>query len=147
MTVTVVMGSYRRLPEPPTFVSRAAKAAKTLTLRTPAKLYIYETLLEGLAQYLQHVTAELGQFIQKEHAVVGQRHLARHRHLSPADQAHIGDGVKGSANRRVVTKAMRPPVRPGTQWTLAASMASAKLISGKIVVRQQARMDWPAQGP
>jgi hypothetical protein len=45
MTATVVMGSYRPLPEPPMFVSRAAKVAKTLKLRTPAKLYIYETLL------------------------------------------------------------------------------------------------------
>jgi hypothetical protein len=37
---SVVMGSYRPLPEPPKFVSRAANVAKTLKLRTPAKLYI-----------------------------------------------------------------------------------------------------------
>ena len=33
MTATVVMGSYRPLPEPPKFVSRAAKATKTSKLR------------------------------------------------------------------------------------------------------------------
>jgi hypothetical protein len=49
MTTTVVMSSYRPLPEPPTFVSRAAKAVKTLKSRTPAKLYIYETLLKWLS--------------------------------------------------------------------------------------------------
>jgi hypothetical protein len=26
---------------------------------------------------------------------VGQRHLARHRHVAPADQPHIGNGVNG----------------------------------------------------
>ena len=45
MTVTVVMGSYRPLPQAPEFVSRAANIAKTLKLRTPAELYVYETLL------------------------------------------------------------------------------------------------------
>jgi hypothetical protein len=63
MTVTVVMSSYRPLPEPPEFVSRAAKAAKTLKLRTPAKLYVYETLLERLAQDLENMAAELGPLI------------------------------------------------------------------------------------
>src|SRR4029450_9582734 len=86
MPATVVMGSYRPLPEPPKFVSRAAKVAKTLKLRTPAKLYIYETLLERLAQDLKHMTAKLGQFIQAQNAVMGQRHFARHRHLASADQ-------------------------------------------------------------
>jgi hypothetical protein len=66
---SVVMGSYRPLPEPPKFASRAAKAAKTLKLRTSAKLYIYETLLERLQQDLQDMAAELGQFIQEEDPV------------------------------------------------------------------------------
>jgi hypothetical protein len=71
MTATVVMDSYRPLPEPSKFVSHAAKAAKTLTLRTPAELYIYETLIERLAQDLQDMAAALRPFIQEEHAVVG----------------------------------------------------------------------------
>jgi hypothetical protein len=72
MTATVVIGSYRPLPEPPKVVSRAANAAKTLKLRTPAKLYIYETLLERFAQDLEDMAAALGPFIQAEHTVVGR---------------------------------------------------------------------------
>jgi hypothetical protein len=99
MTATVVMGSYRPLPEPPKFVSRAAKAAKTLKLRTTAKLYKYETLLERLPQDLQDMAAALGPFIQEEHAIMGQRPLARHRHVAPADQPCVRDGVVRSATR------------------------------------------------
>jgi hypothetical protein len=40
-----VMGGYGPLLEPPEIVSRAAKVAKALKSRTPAKLYIDETLL------------------------------------------------------------------------------------------------------
>ena len=75
-------------------MSRRAKSAKVLRSRTPAKLYSYETLLERLPQDLQDMAAELGQFIQEEHAVVRQRDLARHRHVAATDQPHIRDGVK-----------------------------------------------------
>jgi hypothetical protein len=66
-----VMGGYGPRLEPPEVMSRAAKVATTLTSRTPAKLYIDETLLERLAYHLQDVAAEFGQLIQEEHAVVG----------------------------------------------------------------------------
>jgi hypothetical protein len=39
----------------------------------------YDTVLERLAQDLQDMAAELGQFIQEEHAIMGQRHFARHQ--------------------------------------------------------------------
>jgi hypothetical protein len=39
------------------------------------------TLLEGLAQDLEDVAAELRPCIQKEHTVVGERHVGRPRHL------------------------------------------------------------------
>jgi hypothetical protein len=55
------------------------------------------TILERLAQDLQDMAAELWQFIQEEHAMVGQRHFARHRYVAPTDQAHIRDGVMGGA--------------------------------------------------
>jgi hypothetical protein len=38
------------------------------------RLYLYEALLERLPQDLEHLTAELGLFIQGEYAIVGQRH-------------------------------------------------------------------------
>jgi hypothetical protein len=41
------------------------------------------------------MAAELGQFIQEEHAVVGQRGLPWHRHVAPAEQPHIRDGEMG----------------------------------------------------
>jgi hypothetical protein len=76
---TAVVSRYWALPDSLELMHRAAKAAKTLRSRRPVKLYVYETLLQRLASHLQDMTAELGQFIEEEHAVVGQRHLARPR--------------------------------------------------------------------
>jgi hypothetical protein len=45
------------------------------------------------------MAAELGPFIQEEYTVVGQRHVARHRHVAPANQPRIRDGVVGRATR------------------------------------------------
>jgi hypothetical protein len=73
---TEVLGGYGPLLVPPEVVSRMAKVAKTLKSRTFAKLYVYETLLEWLAQDLKDMAAELGPFIQEEHAIMGQRHFA-----------------------------------------------------------------------
>ena len=50
--------------------------------------------------------SELGEFIEEEDAMVGQRHLARQRSLPP-DQPHIGNAVVGARNSRMVTKAVR----------------------------------------
>jgi len=53
-------------------------------------LYSEKTLLEGLAQYLQDVAAEFRPFIEQEHPVVRQRHVARPRHqttpISPTSE-------------------------------------------------------------
>jgi hypothetical protein len=54
-----VMGDYCPLLEPPAVVSRAAKLAKTLKSRTPAKLYSCETLLERLTQGLKDAAPTL----------------------------------------------------------------------------------------
>jgi hypothetical protein len=56
-------------------------------------------MIKGLAQHFQYVAAKLWQFIQEEHAVVRQRHLARPRHLPSPDQPHIGDGVRRGPQR------------------------------------------------
>lgn len=74
-----VMGGYGPLLEPPEVVSRAAKVAKTLKSRTPAKLYVYETLLPRLPQDLEDMASKLRELIQEEHTMVRPRHLARHR--------------------------------------------------------------------
>src|SRR5262249_15822244 len=76
VTVTVVDG-YCARPESLIAITRRAKSATALRFRTCGRLYVYDTLLQGLAQNLQHMAAELRQFIQKEHAMVGERHLVR----------------------------------------------------------------------
>jgi hypothetical protein len=85
-----------------------AMAAKAWKFMTPAKLYSCETILEGLAQDFKDMAAALGQFIQEAHAIVGQRRVARHRHVTPTDQPCIRDrvvwGTKGAGRdpRRAV---------------------------------------------
>jgi hypothetical protein len=59
-TAPEVLGGYGPLLEPPEVVSCAAKVAKRLKSRTPAKLYVYETLLERLPQDLQDMASKLG---------------------------------------------------------------------------------------
>jgi hypothetical protein len=48
-------------------------------------MYSYDTLLKRLAQDLEDMPPELRQFIEEEHAVVRQRHLAQHREVPAAD--------------------------------------------------------------
>jgi hypothetical protein len=80
-------------------MNRAAKAAKELRSRTSAKLYSCKTLLERLPQDLQDLAAALGPFIQNEHAMMGQRPLARHRHVPPTDQPRLREGLVTGATR------------------------------------------------
>jgi hypothetical protein len=96
-----------------------------------------DAILEGLAQHLQDVACALGPFIQKEHAVVRQRHVFGHRHLSAADQPHVRNGVVRARKGRVVTNAVRLPVRPATRWMRVVSMASGMVISGGMVVSRR----------
>jgi hypothetical protein len=91
MIVTGEVDGYRALPAFLAAITCRANSAIILRFSTSAKLYVYETILERLAQDLQDMAAELGQFIQEEHAMVGQRHFARHRHVAPADQPRIRD--------------------------------------------------------
>ena len=113
---------------------------------TCGRLYVYDTLLERRAQDLEHLTAELRPFIQEEDAVVGQRHVARHRHVTPTDQPDVREGMLGGRHGRVVTTAVRPPVRPATRWMRVVSRASARVMAGKIVVSRRASIDLPAPG-
>jgi hypothetical protein len=76
-----------------------ASPASTLRSRTPARLYLYDTILEWLSQDLQDMAAALGKFIQEEYAMVGQRDLARHRHVPLTDQSRSRDGLVGGAKR------------------------------------------------
>ena len=68
--VTVMGSRYWALSSSLEVISRAVRVTKASRLRTPAKLYVHETLLERLPPDLQDVAAELRQFIQEEHTVV-----------------------------------------------------------------------------
>jgi hypothetical protein len=92
----VVVG-YHALPESLMALIRKANSVKELRSRTPAKLYVYDTLLEWLAQDLKDMAAELGPCIQEAHAVMGQRHVTRPRHVAPADPPRIRNGVMRGA--------------------------------------------------
>jgi hypothetical protein len=98
-TVTMVVDGYWPRPKPCEVPIRAAKVAKASRFTTPAKLYLYDTLLKRLAQDLEDMTAELAEFIQEERLVVGQRHFARHEDVSAANQPHIRDDVMRGAKR------------------------------------------------
>jgi hypothetical protein len=65
VAVTVVVDGYRPLTEFCTAITRRANSAKVLKSRTPAKLYVYETLLERSAQDLEDMAAALGQSSRK----------------------------------------------------------------------------------
>src|SRR5262245_10773328 len=95
----IFAGYYRASSKPFRVTIRAASAASAVRSSTPERWYVCATIFERLAQDLQDVAAALRPFIQEEDAVVSQRHLARHRHVFPADQSHVRDGVMGGATR------------------------------------------------
>ena len=64
----------------------------------------HRAVLERLAQRLERAAPELGQLVEEEHAVVGERDLARARRVAAADQARrsrsCGAGRETDAGRR-----------------------------------------------
>jgi hypothetical protein len=79
--------------------SRLANPIKSEGFMTLWRLYLYETLLEGLAEDFQDVAAKLRELIEKHDTMVRQRHLAWHGHLAPTDQPDVRNGVVRSAKR------------------------------------------------
>jgi hypothetical protein len=69
--------------------------ASTARSRTPARLSVYDTLLEWLAQDLKDMAAKLGPCIQEAHAMVGQRHVTQHRHVATTEQPDSRDRMMG----------------------------------------------------
>ena len=59
----------------------------------PARRRLLDRILAGLVQHLQHVSFELGQLVQEEHAVVGERDLAGPGDRAAAGEPRVGDGV------------------------------------------------------
>jgi hypothetical protein len=57
-------------------VIRPASAARVVRAMMLARVYLCEALLQRLAPHFEDTAAALGQLIEKEHAMVGERHLA-----------------------------------------------------------------------
>jgi hypothetical protein len=53
-------------------ITRPASAASTAISRTPARLYVYDTILRRLTQDIEDMAPALGEPIEEAHAVVGQ---------------------------------------------------------------------------
>jgi hypothetical protein len=96
--VTGLEGGYRLMPESLTALIRLANSANVWTFMTCGRSYSYETLLERLTQDLEDMAPALWPFTQAAHALVRPRHFLRHRHVAPADQPNIGDGVVGGTS-------------------------------------------------
>jgi hypothetical protein len=84
--------------------------------------------------------------IEAEGAVARQRPLARPAHVAPTDRAQVGDRMVGARHGRVVTTAVRSPVRPATRWMRVVSSTSVSVIAGRIVVRRRANINLAAPG-
>jgi hypothetical protein len=73
--------------EAPPDATRIAKATSRLRLNEYRLSFLIEAVLRRLAQDLEDMAATLGQFIERMHAVVGPRDLAREKYhragLSP----------------------------------------------------------------
>jgi hypothetical protein len=119
-------------------MNRAASVSRAARSSTCGRLYACDTLLERLPQDLEDMASALGPFIQEEHPMVRPRHVARHRHLPPPISPASEIVWWGARHGRVVTRAVRAPVRPATRWMRVVSKASARLIAGRGVVRQRA---------
>jgi hypothetical protein len=85
-------------------------------------------------------------FIKEEHAMVRQRHFVGHRHR-PRPISTTSNMVWWRARHgQVMTTAVRSPVRPATRWIRVVSIASARVIAGRMVVSRRASTDLPAPG-
>jgi hypothetical protein len=73
----------------------------------------WDPLPERLPQHFEHMPSELGEFIEEEDTMMGQRHLARHGHLAAADQPHVDNGVVGGATRPGGDEGGAPPGEAG----------------------------------
>jgi hypothetical protein len=77
----------------------AARATSAKRSGTYGRSYLWDAIFKGLSEDLEDMTFELGQLVQKEDIMMGQRHLAWHWQLSPANQADVRDGVRRGATR------------------------------------------------
>jgi hypothetical protein len=104
------------------------------------RLYVYDTLLERLAQDFQDVAAALRHLVEKHNPVGRQRHLAWHRHRPPTAQPDVRNGVVRSATRVGGDEGGAVASEIGARWMHIVSMASARVMVGRMVVSRWASL-------
>jgi hypothetical protein len=134
LTVTVV-GGYRDWPTCLTAIIRMANSVKVWRPTTPAKLYVYDKLLERLTQDLEVIAAAFGEFIQATHAWCG---CARDTSPSvgtwpPLINPTSEIVLRGARHGRVVTNAVRSPVRSAMLRKRVVAWTSASVMVGTLV--------------
>jgi hypothetical protein len=72
---------------------RTARLNEAVRSSMRVRLYLCDALLPWLPQPLQEMAAALRPRTQQAHAMVGQRHLARPRHLAAPDQPYSRQGT------------------------------------------------------
>ena len=86
--------------------------------------------------------------IEKEHAIVGQRDFAGHRHLPAPDQPLIRDGVVGGATRPGRDERGAGAGEAGDAMDAGGFDGFGEGQSGRMVVSRRASIDFPApRGP
>ena len=109
----------------------------------PARLSVYDTLLQQLPQHLQDMPVELRELIQREHAMGGSD-TSLGISTWPPPIRRIRDGLVKSAKRASSDQRRTVPGQAGTLWMRVVSMASARVIAGRMVVSRRASIDLPA---
>jgi hypothetical protein len=113
---------------------------------TRGRLYWCEAIIQRLPQDLQDMAAARRPCLQAAHPVVREGHLTRHRYLTPPISPTSEMVWWGARNGRVMTRAVRAPVRPATRWMRVVPRASARGVAGRMVVSRRASIDVPAPG-
>jgi hypothetical protein len=89
------------------------------------------------------MTAALGPFIQEEHAMVGPRHLTRHRHVVPADPPRIRDGMMRGTTRAGRDQRGEVAGEAGDAVDPRGLNRLGQVIAGRMVVSRRASIDVP----
>jgi hypothetical protein len=107
-------------------------------------LYFCDALLERLRLHLEDMAPELRALIEKEDAIMRQGDLPGRGRRPPRIKPTSEMVWCGARNGRIVTTAVRPPVRLATRWLRVVSSASARVMAGSIVAKRCAEIDVPA---
>ena len=105
----------------------------------------HAAVLQRLAQRLERRPGELGELVEEEHAVVGERRLARRRAASRRRRARRRRSC-GAARGTGGASARPPSCWPAIECRRVTSIASAGVIGGRIDGSRRASIVLPVPG-